>query len=245
MEEKKSILNTLKIVVMVFGCKAMKCEDVNFFFKRETIPVKNEFVYLGVKFTSNGKFSGHLDLANARGRYIRGEIARSSLRRVRDIRVYKRIWTSKIVLAMHYGAEVWGYRKGPKLEVVMMKYYKRMLGLGDLFSNVVIQRDLGLASLRSKRLVTIVRYWVRILGMQRLTVAKAAHLEALRQKSKAVWPAGIKDILDKCGLGELWNEGKGIMGRGNSNKGGTRVVEEPRNSDMVGKSGSFRVVKIV
>ena len=108
LEEKKLILNILKSVVIVFGRKAMESEDVNFFFKGETIPVNNEFVYLGVKFTSNGKFSGHLDLANARGRYISGEIARSSLRRVRDIRVHKRIWTSKIVPVMHYGAEAIG-----------------------------------------------------------------------------------------------------------------------------------------
>ena len=100
--------------------------------------MKNEFVYLGLKFTSNGKFSGHLDLVNVRGRYISGEITRSSLRQVRDIRVNKRIWTSKIVPAMHYGAEVSGYRKGPKLEVVTIRYYKRMLGLWDSFSNLVI-----------------------------------------------------------------------------------------------------------
>ena len=93
LEEKKLILNTSKTVVMVFGRKAMESEDVNFSFKVETISVKNEFVYLGVKFTSDGKFSGHLELANGRGRYISGEIA-SSLRGVRDIRVHKRIWTS-------------------------------------------------------------------------------------------------------------------------------------------------------
>ena len=62
------------------------------------------------------------------------------------------------------------------------------------------------------RLVTKVRYWVRILGMQRFTVAKAAYLEALTQNSKTRWPAEIKNILYKCGLGEWWNEGKGIMG---------------------------------
>jgi len=78
---------------MVFGRKAMESEYVNFFFNGETIPVKNEFVYLGIKFTSNGNFSGHLDLVNEMGRYISGEIA-SSLRGVRDIRVHKRIWTS-------------------------------------------------------------------------------------------------------------------------------------------------------
>ena len=93
-----------------------------------------------------------------------------------------------------------------------MRYYKKILGLGDSFSNLVIQGDLGLASLRSMRLVTMVRYWVRIPGMQRFTVAKAAYLEALRQKNKAGWPVEIKDILDKCGLGEWWNKGKGIMG---------------------------------
>ena len=177
MEEKKLIMKTSKTVMMVFGRKALESEDVNFSFKGETIPVKNEFVYLEIKFTSNGKFSGHLDLANARGGgYISCEIARSSLRRVRGIRVHKRIWTREIVPAMDYGAGVWGYRKGPKLEVLMMRNYKRMLGLEDSFCNLVIQGDLGLVSLRSLRLVTMVRYWVRILGMQRFTVAKAAYL---------------------------------------------------------------------
>ena len=77
----------------------------------------------------------------------------------------------------------------------MMRYYKRMLGLWDSFGNLVIQGDLGLVSLQSMRLVTMVRYWARILGMQRFTVAKAAYLEALRQNSKTGWPVEIKDIL--------------------------------------------------
>ena len=55
----------------------------------------------------------------------------------------------------------------------------------------------------------MVRFWVRILGMQRYTIAKTAYLEALRQKSKVRWLAKIKGIVDKCGLGEWWNEGKG------------------------------------
>ena len=84
----------------------------------------------------------------------------------------------------------------------MRRYYKRMLGLGDSLNNLVIQGDLGLASLRSMRLVTMVRYWVRIPGMQRFTVAKAANIEALRHKSKVGWPAEIQYILDQCGLGE-------------------------------------------
>ena len=146
---------------------------------------------------------------------------------------------------MHYGVEVWGYRKGPKFEVVMMRYYKRMLGLGDYFSNLVIKGDLGLASLRSMRLVTMVRYWVRILGMQRFTVAKAAYLEALRQKSKVGWAADIKDILDKCGLVEWWNEGKRVMNMEDILIKEVQEVEESRNPDMVDKSGSFRVVKIL
>ena len=53
---------------MVFGRKAKESEYVNFSFNGETIPVKNEFVYLGIKFTSNGNFSGHLDLVNEMGR---------------------------------------------------------------------------------------------------------------------------------------------------------------------------------
>ena len=95
LEEKKLIVNTSTTVVMVFGRKAMESEDVNYSFKGETISVKNEFVYHAVNLTSNGKFSLNVDLANARGRFISGEITRSSLRWVRDIRTHKRIWTTQ------------------------------------------------------------------------------------------------------------------------------------------------------
>ena len=75
------------------------------------------------------------------------------------MRIQKRVFQTKVASSLHWSSEVWGIAKAAKLEVVQLRYFKRILGLKDSFTSVVMKVDLGLFTLKSVRLVKIVKFW--------------------------------------------------------------------------------------
>ena len=65
-----------------------------------------------------------------------------------DIKLQKWVFESKIRSVVEYGAGVWGFDKGVILEILQLKYYRRMLSLNERFNSLVIKNDLGILSLR-------------------------------------------------------------------------------------------------
>ena len=77
---------------------------------------------------------------------------------------------------------------------------------------MVLKGDLGLFTLRSVRLVRMVKFWKKIIMLPRVWLLKAINLESLKSGRRDSWPNQVKKIEDLCGLSEMWNEGKGPMG---------------------------------
>ena len=95
------------------------------------------------------------------------------------------------------------------MERIQLHYFKRLIGLDKKFNSIVIKGDLGLFSLRNKRLVRMVGYWEKIIAMPDYRLTKNAFNEMLLDKRKDSWPVQIKSILDNCGLSGWWNDGIG------------------------------------
>ena len=62
-----------------------------------------------------------------------------------------------------------------------------MLGLKDSFSSWVLKGDLGLFTLRSGRLVKMVKYWEKIIRLPRVRLLKSAYLEGLKDGRRDSW----------------------------------------------------------
>ena len=158
LEKKELELNAKKSVVLVFRSKGDVDSEVHFNFGGKVLEVKDEFVYLGVKFSALRGMSRHVEDCNLRGNRLINMLLRSNLNQLADMRIQKRVFQTKVASSLHWGSEVWGFAKGAKLEVVQLRYFKRILGLKDSFSSVVLKGDLGLFTLRSFRLVRMVRF---------------------------------------------------------------------------------------
>ena len=211
LEKKELELNAKKSVVLVFRSKGDVDSEVHFNFGGKVLEVNDEFVYLGVKFSALRGMSRHVEDCNLRGNRLINMLLRSNLNQLADMRIQKRVFQTKVASSLHWGSEVWGFAKVAKLEVVQLRYFKRILGLKDSFSSVVLKGDLGLFSLRSVRLVRMVKFWEKIIRLPRVRLLKAAYLESLKDGRRDSWSNQVKKILYLCGLSEMWNEGKGPM----------------------------------
>ena len=85
---------------------------------------------------------------------------------------------------MSYGGEVWGLKKGKKLQRIHLGYFRRLLGLSGKFNSLVLKGDLGLFTLRLKRRVRMIGYWEKVIGLQNNGLVNAAYLEALQDRKK-------------------------------------------------------------
>ena len=64
--------------------------------------------------------------------------------------------------------------------------------------------------MRQSRLISMVKYWERVSSIEDNRLVKQAFLMMLQDRRKDSWPNQVKNILDRAGLGNCWNEGKGI-----------------------------------
>ena len=210
LESKKLVLNIEKSVILVFGNDER--EKNKFYFKGKEMNEVKDYIYLGCKFTSSGKWSDQVQIASWKGQKASWALLKSPLRHLgpADIKLQKRIFETKVGPALSYGGEVWGFEKGEKIERIYLGHFRRLLGLSGKFNNLVLKGDLGLFSLRIKRLVRMIGYWEKVIGLQNNRLVNAAYLEVLQDRRKCSWASQVKSILNSCGLSGVWNEGKGI-----------------------------------
>lgn len=210
LDEKRLVLNVTKSVVMVF--RQHGNIEERFSVGEEVLKVVEDFVYLGCKFTSNGRWKGQIDYVASKGLRAIWLVLKSSVLKVglTDLRLQKRIFQTKLASVMSFAAEVWGMEKADKVDRLQLMYFKRLMGVSDKFNHVVLKGDLGLLSLRVGRLVRIVNYWERIINLPSRRLVKNAYEEMLVDGRKSSWPNRVKETIDRCGFSEYWNEGKGL-----------------------------------
>ena len=68
---------------------------------------------------------------------------------------------------LEYGAEIWGRKFGSRERRYRWKMGRRVLGVSNLTTREVIQGELGLESIRSRRIVLRLRFWCKILKMKK------------------------------------------------------------------------------
>ena len=114
---------------------------------------------------------------------------------------------------LHYASEVWGFHQAPSIERVHLRFCKRILGVRICTQNDFVYGELGRMPLYKIRLVSIVKYWLKIVhGMkcQYVSVCYQLGLKNLNERNSKGWTKSIRDLLLYYGFGEVWyNQGVG------------------------------------
>ena len=63
---------------------------------------------------------------------------------IKDLKIHKRIYNTKILPLIEYGAEIRGGKTVQQLEFLQLQYYKRMFGLHQTTHSRILKGDMGL-----------------------------------------------------------------------------------------------------
>jgi hypothetical protein len=142
--------NKEKSNVMIFG-KKRKVEK--FYLGESELQIVNEYKYLGLiiddLFTWKNHLCKILEKARKRTRALCGMGVREGI----SAKAMLRGWEVLVRPVLEYGAEIWGEKVWKEGEVLQMEMGKRVLGVRQTTTNEVIQGELGLSKISSRRII--------------------------------------------------------------------------------------------
>ena len=205
----KLTVNINKTKIMVFRKGGVLRRNMCFKYKTENIEIVSKFTYLGVVFTSGGSFSGtHNCLSD------------QALKAIFQFKkyIYKftnlpvshvlSLFDKLITPILSYAGEVWGHSDTVIIERVHLHFCKNLLGVKLQTQNNFIYGELGRTPLKYKRLLGIIRYWLKIIRSENIKFVKGIYktmlLDIEQRPTKQNWAKIVKSLLESVGLNYAW-----------------------------------------
>ena len=116
--------------IMVFRKGGQLPRNLKFYYDGSELSIVSSFSYLGVVFTPGGSFSLAQDTLSGQAQKAIFRL-NSYLYKFTDISPYYRLelFDKLVTPILNYSAEVWGFCKADKIEVVHLQFCKRLLGI--------------------------------------------------------------------------------------------------------------------
>lgn len=173
----------------------------------QNVEVVPNYCYLGIYFSTKRRWTtAQKNLA------VKGEKALFLLKRYMyrfidtPVKLWLKIFDSKILPILMYGCEIWGFHEGPDIEGVHNKFCKFLLGLRQTTSNVAVRGELGRMSMKVYRLIRIIKYWLKIVKQADTRYVKTCYYLQFQmaEQNKASWGLDVKNLLFATGFGVVW-----------------------------------------
>ena len=131
-----------------------------------------------------------------------------------DIQLY--LFDALVAPILLYGSEVWGFQRADCVEKLHLKFLKYILGVKSSTCTSVVYGELGRYPLSITIKKRMISYWVRIY-MGKESKLSRSMLDGLTQLQSSrsfspKWTSCIQNILDDCGLSNVWNSPTPICG---------------------------------
>ena len=210
-------VNTDKTKVMIFKKGGRNRNDMNFCYKNKKIEIVKQFTYLGIKFTTGGSFHDTFEvLADQAVKAIyklKHELIKFPTITVKH---QLELFDKLIFPILNYGAVVWGLSDCQKIERIHLHFCKNLLGVKKQTQNDFIYGELGRTTLLNKRVIHVIKYWLKIVQLEDMKYVKCIYnmmksdLDSYPNIKN--WAKSVKDLLQALGFNEVWlNQGVGNM----------------------------------
>jgi hypothetical protein len=169
--------------------------------------------YLGIWLSSNGNFRKTQHQLSEKGNKALFQMLKNINKFVDPKPNFQLYLFDKLVLpALHYGSEIWGFNIAPDIEKIHIRFCKRLLGVRVTTQNDFVYSKLGRQPLLYFRIITIMKYWVKIVHGTKTKYVNACYQLSLNESSGTgnSWTKSVKDVLYMYGYGDVWlNQGVG------------------------------------
>ena len=122
--------------------------------------------------------------------------------------VLLKIFDTKILSILTYGAEIWISHKGNDIENVQHSFCKYILCISKQSPNIFALGELGRYSITNNRIIKTIKYWLRILNMNENRYPKICYKLQCKwlnhNKRTDCWARDVKELLESLGFGYAW-----------------------------------------
>ena len=192
--------------------------DLAFYYNGQEVEIVSSFKYLGIVFTTGGSFSEAQSALAGQAQKAIFKLNKYLYKFTYITPKHKlELFDKLITPILNYGCEVWGFGQANVIERVHMQFCKRLLGVKKSTQNDFVYGELGRTTLRTKRYVSIIKYWFKILTSSEnkyIYITYKIMLNDLEQRPNTTnWASLVKDLLSSLGFNEVWLQ----QGAGNYN----------------------------
>lgn len=222
----KMVVNTAKSAVVVFNSNFLAGKIPNtWYFKGMELPIKKEFVYLGILFVGDHGRKGGTHKAGDRQLATANSATHALWKRCIEIdlanpKTVSYLYGTLIQPILNYGCEVWAtdqlgnidtsHGLVSKYETIHTKFLKRALGVRDSTSNNLVLNELNRSPTWTQWLKQCVGFWNKIVVRKDDDFVKKAMVENVRMavtgNCKHCWSHGFLSCIQSLGVIESFSD---------------------------------------
>ena len=202
-------VNINKTKIMVFRKGGILNRNLKFYYNAEVLEIVNKFSYLGIVFTAGGSFSDtQATLAGQAQKAIYK--LKSYLFKFENLTIQHKfdLFDKLITPILNYGSEVWGFFQAKNIERVHLQFAKSLLCVKNSCQNDFVYGELGRVSYRTRRIIIIIKYWLKLLNVSErkynYIVYKMMLNDLELMPNKTNWASLVRNELFNLGLNEAW-----------------------------------------
>ena len=193
-------VNITKTKIMYFGKKG----SYEFYMNNENVEIVDNFKYLGVVFSRNGKFSDAMidNIEKARKGLFR--LRRTFREKKIPVDCQVELFEKIIEPTLLYGCELWGMENTECIEQFRLKSYKQILQVRNSTPSYIVYGELGKLPLKCSIKIRMIKFWSRIImGKVEKTSYQLLNI-MLKDDCNYKWINYVRNILDETGNTYIW-----------------------------------------
>jgi hypothetical protein len=165
------------------------------------------YKYLGVELDYRLSYQGFKDKIFCKSRTNLSRIWKMGISSgYFSVKASLHLWEALCRSILDYASEIWGDEIWLKGEQMQLEMGRRVLRCSSKTTNEAVRGDLGLMSLRSRRDLKKLMYWIHLLSSSDNRLIKQVYIFSKQRNKKSNWAGRIKRILIKYGLHKLWSK---------------------------------------
>jgi hypothetical protein len=215
--ERELTVNINKTKILPFHKGRLKKLPL-FFYENKKIEIVNKYTYLGVEFSSSGRFTNFCKKTLNKGKGLGEGIIKILGKAKSDLWDSKmRLYDAVVIPALLYGAEVWGLSCEGMMEKAQLNFLKRILLLNKTTPSWAVRLETDRIQLRHVIFQRCLSWLQKILDMYdsrypKLCFERLLEIDARRTnnvisyRDKLNWVCALKDNFHLAGINVAWEE---------------------------------------
>ena len=200
-------VNPSKTKITIF-CNRKFQHNYVFTYNNQVLDIDENFVYLGIMFSYNGRFIKNNQRLVEQARKAMFSILRKSRKLHLPIDLQLQLFDSMVAPILLYSSEITGFEKSDGLERLCTQFYKIILNLKKTTPNIILYGELGRCPIDIFVRARMIGFWQRIINGKQDKIAFKLYKILLSMHERDLfhskWLSTVENCLNVTGFSNVW-----------------------------------------